>query len=366
MKSSGRNRLDAAAAVALPAPAAGGTAMGSRLRRETKRRSVGVKVCVFGAGAVGGHLAGRLAKGGAQVSVITRGAHLQAIQANGLTVQAADGDIHVHPEATDDASRLGPQDAVVVTVKAPALPSVAAAIAPLLGPETPVAFVMNGIPWWYFHRHGGPLDGRRLELVDPGDAVWNAVGPERAIGGVAYSACTVVRPGVVHVENRNSRVILGEPDNQRSARAAALAETLAAGGIGVEVTDRIRDAIWSKLVLNLTSGPLAILAQAAPRDIFVEPPMPEAAGRLGLEAVAIAEGMGCHPKVSPTMRTGGNLQMAHKPSLLQDLELGRPMEIDALLVAPLELARLAGVATPTLDLVVSLAKVRARMAGLYR
>ena len=325
-----------------------------------------MKICVFGAGAVGGHLAGRLVKGGAQVSVVTRGAHLQAIRANGLTVEAADGTIHAHPEATDDPSRLGPQDAVVVTVKAPALPSVAAAIAPLLGPETPVAFVMNGIPWWYFHRHGGKLDGRRLPLVDPDDAVWNAVGPERAIGGVAYSACTVERPGVVHVVNRNSRVVLGEPDNSRSARVAALAEPLAAGGIGVEVTDRIRDAIWSKLLLNLTSGPFAILAQAAIKDIFVEPAMAEAARHVAAEAVAIAEGMGCHPIHDAKVRAGANLQMAHKPSLLQDLELGRPMEIDALLVTPLELARLAGVATPTLDLVVSLAKVRARMAGLYR
>lgn len=325
-----------------------------------------VKICVFGAGAVGGHLAARLTKGGAQVSVVTRGAHLRAIQANGLTVEAANGTIHAHPEATDDPRRLGPQDCVVVTVKAPALASVAAAIVPLLGPETPVAFVMNGIPWWYFHRHGGPWDGRRLPLVDPGDAVWSAVGPQRVIGGVAYSACTVVRPGVVHVENRNSRVILGEPDNRRSARVAALAEPLAAGGIGAEVTDRIRDAIWSKLLLNLTSGPFAILAQATIKDIFAEPAMLEAARRLGAEVVAIAEGMGCHPVTNRTASTGTNVQMAHKPSLLQDLELGRPMEIDALLVAPLELARLASVETPTLDLVVSLAKVRARMAGLYR
>jgi 2-dehydropantoate 2-reductase len=325
-----------------------------------------MKICVFGAGAVGGHLAGRLAKGGAQVSVVTRGAQLAAIRENGLTVQAADGEIHARVEATDDPERLGPQDAVVVTVKAPALASVAAAIAPLLGPATPVAVVMNGIPWWYFYRHGGALDGRRLPLVDPGDAVWNAVGPERAIGGLAYSACTVVRPGVVQVENRRSRVVLGEPDNRRSARVAALAEPLAAGGIGVEASERIRDAIWSKLLLNLTSAPFAILAQAAIKDIYAEPAVLAAGRRVAAEALAIAEGMGCNPIHDANVQAATYLQMAHKPSLLQDLELGRPMEIDALLVAPLELARLAGVETPTLDLVVSLAKVRARMAGLYR
>lgn len=325
-----------------------------------------MKVCVFGAGAVGGHLAARLAKGGAEVSAITRGPQLRAIQAEGLLVHAADGDIRARIEATDDPRRLGRQDAVVVTVKAPALPAVAAAIAPLLGPETPVAFVMNGIPWWYFYRHGGPHDGRRLALVDPADALWNAIGPERAIGGVAYSACTVVRPGVVEVENKRSRIILGEPDGSRSARVAALAEVLAAGGIGAEVSESIRDAIWSKLLLNLTSGPFAILAAAPIKDIFVEQPMEAAAGRVAAEAVAIAHGMGCRPIHDAGAQASRYLQMAHKPSLLQDLELGRPMEIDALLVAPLELARLAGVATPLLDVLVSLAKVRARAAGLYR
>jgi len=325
-----------------------------------------MKVCVFGAGAVGGHLAGRLAKGGARVSVVTRGAHLAAIQANGLTVEAADGEIHARVEATDDPKRLGAQDAVLVTVKAPALASVADAIAPLLGPETPVAFVVNGIPWWYFYRHGGALDGRRLPLIDPEDRMWNAVGPERAIGVVAYSACAVVRPGVVRVENRNSRVVLGEPDNRRSARVAALAESLAAGGIGAEVSERIRDAIWSKLRLNMVSAPFAVLAQAAIKDVFVEPPMAEAARRVAAEVVAIAEAMGCHPAHDANREAPAHRPMDHKPSLLQDLERGRPMEIDAMLGAPLELARLAGVATPTLDLLVSLVKVRARMAGLYR
>lgn len=325
-----------------------------------------MKICVFGAGAVGGHLAARLAKGGADVSVVTRGAHLEAIRANGLTVQAAHGEIHARPAASDDPRRLGPQDFVVVTVKAPSLPSLAEAIPYLLGPETPVAFVMNGIPWWYFHAHGGRLDGRRLPLIDPDDAVWNAVGPERVIGGVAYSACTVVRPGVVHVENRRSRIVLGEPENRRSSRVAALAETLAAGGIGVEVTDRIRDAIWSKLLLNMASAPFGVLAQAAPKEIYAEPAVEAAGRRVAAEALAIAEGMGCRPTHDANAQVSTYLQMDHKPSLLQDLERGRPMEIDAMLAAPLELARMAGVATPTLDLLVGLVKVRGRMAGLYR
>lgn len=325
-----------------------------------------MKICVFGAGAVGGHLAARLVKGGAEVSVVGRGAHLAAIREHGLIVQAADGELHVRPAASEDPSRLGRQDFVVVTVKAPSLPSLAQAIPPLLGPATAVAFVMNGIPWWYFYRHGGELEGRRLPMIDPVDAVWNVVGPERAIGGVVYSACTVVRPGVVHVENRRSRIVLGEPDNRRSARLESLAEPLAAGGIGVETSERIRDAVWSKLLLNLASAPFGVLAQAAPKDIYAEPGIEAAGRRMVDEALAIAHTLGCRPTHDAAAQVSSYLQMSHKPSLLQDLERGRPMEIDAMLAAPLELARLVGVATPTLDLVVGLVKVRARVAGLYR
>ncbi len=224
---------------------------------------------------------------------------------------------------------------------------------------------MNGIPWWYFYRHGGKLDGRRLPLIDPGDAVWNTVGPERAVGGVAYSACTVVRPGVILVENRRSRLVLGEPDHARSPRLGPLADVLASGGIGIEVTERIRDAIWSKLILNMSSAPFGILTQAAPKDVYAEPALAAAGRAIAAEVLAIAAGMGCHPTHDADAQVATYLQMEHKPSALQDLELGRPMEIDGMFVAPLELARLAGVATPLLDLLVSLVKVRARTAGLY-
>ena len=238
-----------------------------------------MRVCVYGAGAIGGHLAARLAKAGVETSVVARGAHLAAIQANGLTLRAPDLTGTFAVRASDDPASLGPQDAVLVTTKAPALPSVAAGIAPLLGPDTPVVFVMNGIPWWYFHAHGGPFDGHRLAGVDPGDTVWNAVGPGRAIGGVVYSACTVVAPGVIHVESARSRLVLGEPDNKVSRRAAAVAQPLEEGGFQMAVSDRIRDAIWSKLLLNLTSGSLGILAQSGPMGIYTTtPPAPRRCG----------------------------------------------------------------------------------------
>ncbi len=179
-----------------------------------------MKICVFGAGAIGGHLAARLAHGGADVSVVARGAHLAAIRANGLRLEAPDANFTVKVAATDDPATLGPQDAVLVTVKAPALGSVAASIAPLLGPDTPVVFVINGIPWWYFDQHGGALDGTPLDSLDPGGAVRAAIGPARAIGGVVYSACTVTAPGVIEVEHLRNRLVLGELDGTLSARAS--------------------------------------------------------------------------------------------------------------------------------------------------
>jgi 2-dehydropantoate 2-reductase len=324
-----------------------------------------MRVCVFGAGAIGGHIAARLARGGAEVSLVARGAHLEAIRTRGLLVRAKDGEHLSHPRASADPRELGPQDAVVVTVKAPALPQMAASIAPLLGPETPVAFVMNGIPWWYFDHHGGKLDGRRLPEVDPGDAVRQAVGIERTIGGVVYSACTVVEPGVVVSEHANIKVILGEPDGRISNRAQALAGLLAAGGMPCPVVPDIRTEVWGKLMGNLANGPLCIASRRSVMETLEDPALRAAAIRMTREAIAIAAAYGCEVKTPPEDRVARMVSIAHKPSILQDLELGRPMEIDALLAVPLALARLAGVETPTLDMMIALAKHAARAAGLY-
>lgn len=324
-----------------------------------------MKVCVFGAGAVGGHIAGRLHKGGAEVSIVARGAHLHAIQANGLRVEAADGPIHARVPASDDPAALGPQDAVVVAVKAPSLPAVAAGIGPLLGPDTAVMFAMNGIPWWYYHGHGGAAEGRRLPLLDPGDAMWRAVGPERAVGGVVYSACTVTAPGVVHVDNPRSRLVIGEPAGPAGPRTEALAAALRAGGMGADVTDRIRDAIWAKLLLNLASGLPGVLTGCAPARFFAEPAVCDATRQISAEGAAIARALGCTvaPDAEGQIRNGA--KSTHKTSILQDLELGRAMEIDALYTVPLAMARNAGVATPLLDLMAAMVRARARGAGLY-
>src|SRR6185437_2339994 len=200
-----------------------------------------MKVCVYGAGAIGGHLLGRLAaKGDAAVSAVARGANLAALQANGIKVKTPRGEIAGRVQATDDPKTLGVQDAVVVAVKAPALPSIADGLAALIGPETSVAFVMNGIPWWYLHGHGGPLEGKRLAWLDPDDALLDTVGIERAIGGVIYGGCDVVEPGVVHVEAAQTRLILGYPDDRKSPGIAALASALRADDFMVEASANIR------------------------------------------------------------------------------------------------------------------------------
>lgn len=323
-----------------------------------------MRICVYGAGAIGGQLAARLAKGGAEVSVVARGAHLAAIQANGLTLHAHDGTTECRPKASDYPRDLGPQEAVIVTVKSPALPAVAANIRPLLGPDTPVAFVMNGIPWWYFDHEGGPHDGAHLHEADPGDALRGAVGVERAIGGVVYAAAEVVSPGVVKSEHANIRVILGEPDGTISARAQAISAALAAGGMPSPVVPDIRTEIWTKLLGNFSSAPICALTRLGVRDSFADPVIRAAARRSALEGQAIAAALGRNVPDAVVDRVA-NATMLHKPSLLQDLELGRPMEIDTLFTLPLRLARLVGVETPQLDLLVALVKQAARAKGLY-
>ena len=319
-----------------------------------------MKVCVFGAGGVGGYMATCLHRAGLETSVVARGAQLAAIRDNGLRLRAPDGETVSRVAASSDTLDLGPQDAVFVTVKAPALPSVAATIAPLLGPRTPVIFVMNGVPWWYFHQHGGPLDDHRLASVDPGDRMRMAVDPGRVIGGVIYTACEVPEPGVVAVGTTSSRLILGECDDRRSSRALNLADHLCRGGLNTRVSQAIRDEIWAKLISNMASGPLAVLTQAPVDRIAAAPERVELLRQMLVETASVAHGLGRAPELDPDATIEAFRNLHHKPSILSDLEKGRTMEIDALWHTTLDLARLAGVATPTLDAIVSLAELRAQ------
>lgn len=324
-----------------------------------------MKVCIYGAGAIGGHVAARLAANGHEVSVVARGAHLRAMQEHGLTVNAPDGTLHSRPRASADPAELGPQDAVLVTVKAPALPAVAQGIAPLLGPETTVAFIMNGIQWWYFDKHGGPLDGTRLPELDPGDAIRTAIGPARTVGGVVYAAATVTAPGEVLVEAKDAKVILGELDGAMTPRLAALAQALSHGIMAGEATPDIRLALWNKLLGNLMTGPLCCLTRSAMKDTLAQPAVRAAAVRAAEEIIALARAYGHDLGGAAEPRIARSSGLAHKPSILQDLELGRPMEVEALWLAPLRLAQLAKVPVPTLELTTQLAAQAARAAGCF-
>jgi 2-dehydropantoate 2-reductase len=325
-----------------------------------------MRICVFGAGSVGGYLAGSLAQGGADVCMVARGEHLAAIRTSGLTVETPDTTLTVKLPASDTPADLGLQDAVIVTVKAPALPTVAAAIAPLLGPDTSVAFPMNGIPWWYFHAHGGPFEDRRLPLLDPGDALWRAVTPQRAIGGIFWPACSVPAPGVVRLLTGAGRgTVFGEPDGSTTPRIEALAAAFRTAGLPVTIAPNIRELIWQKLAFNLSAGPMCVLTQSPVRATHQEPALIDCSRRMLAEAEAIALAMGYRLDIDAERVVATNMQLAHRPSILQDLEAGRPMEIDTLYTVPLELARLMGVATPTLDLLVAMIRSRARAARLY-
>lgn len=320
---------------------------------------------MFGGGAIGGHLCGWLTEAGVDVSMLARGESLKAIRDRGLRIIKPDGEFHSRPTVTDDPAALGPQDIVLVAVKGPAVPSVAGTIGPLLGPQTAVVFVLNGIPWWYNHSRGGPEDGAAIPLLDPDGGIAAAVSAKRVIGGVIYSLCTVREPGVIFVENAQTRMILGEPNGAMSARIEAIAAPLRQAGMRIEVTSRIRDAIWAKLLVNLGSGLSGVLTASASRDFLKDPAIQGATRAILEEAHAVATAVGCTVHLDVDEAISSYSKIGHKQSILQDLEARRPMEIDGLYSVPLAMARNAGVATPTLDLMIALVKARARAAGLY-
>ncbi|HXV22976.1 MAG TPA: 2-dehydropantoate 2-reductase [Alphaproteobacteria bacterium] len=323
-----------------------------------------MKLCIFGSGATGGYLGVQLARSGAQISLVARGAHLDAIRRNGLKL-LIDGEERVaHAPATDDPKELGPQDYVIVALKAHSIPGAVELIAPLLGNDTAVVTASNGIPYWYFHNNGGPFENTVLQTVDPQGVQWRGLTPERAIGCIVYPATEVVEPGVIkHVSG--NKFPLGEPSGERSRRVEWLAELFAAAGLEAPVLDNIREEIWLKLWGNLCFNPISALTHATLDVIAGDPGTRAVARAMMTEAQAIAEKFGVRFRVDIERRINGAGRVgAHKTSMLQDLERGRPMEIDALLAVVQEMGQLTGVATPTIDTVLALVRQRARMAGL--
>jgi 2-dehydropantoate 2-reductase len=322
-----------------------------------------MRICIFGAGAIGGYMAAKLAASGADVSVVARGPHLAAMQARGLVLRAGGEEITTHPRVASDAAELGPQDYVVITLKAHSVPGAIPQIMPLLGQHTAVVMGVNGVPWWYFHGLGGPYENRRLASIDPGDAQWNAITPQRVIGCVVYPAAEVPEPGVIELIE-GDRFSLGEPDGQRSERVVKLSEALIKAGLKAPVRPKIRDEIWVKLWGNLSFNPISALTHATLEQIVGDEGTRAVARAMMLEAQAIAEKLGVKFPITVDKRIeGAGAVGAHKTSMLQDLERGRPMEIEALVGAVAELGRVTETPTPTIDTVLALIRLRARTAG---
>ena len=323
-----------------------------------------MKICVFGAGAIGGYLGAKLAQTDAEVSLIARGPHLEAMQDNGLTLIEENGYVNVDVIASDTASFLGPQDYVFITLKAHSVPPVVDKIAPLIGPDTTVVSAVNGVPWWYFYGLDGPLKNTRLAAADPGDAQWTTFTPEKTLGCVVYPAAEVVQPGVIrHIEG--NRFTLGEPSGETSDRARALSKKLIEAGLKAPVRPKIRDEIWVKLWDNLSFNPISALTHATLDELCTDPGTRALARAMMLEAQAIAEALGVTFPITVDKRIDGAAAIGpHRTSMWQDLDAGRPMEIEALVGAVAELGALVGKPTPMIDGVLALIRLRAKTAGL--
>jgi 2-dehydropantoate 2-reductase len=324
-----------------------------------------MKVCVFGAGAIGGLMGVRLSLAGAEVSLIARGPHLAAITQNGLTLHTEGQTLVARPLATDDPREAGPQDFVIIAVKASGLGPVADSIQPLLGPSTAIVAAINGVPWWYFYRHGGEYDGMRLMSVDADGKLWEKLPPGRVIACVVYPAAEIVEPGVIQ-HTYSNRFDLGEPDGSKSDRITAFAQMMIKAGFRCPIRPRIRESLWVKLWGNLAFNPICALTTATLDVVTTDPATRALARTMMVEAEAIANTLGIAFPLDVDARIAGAAEVgAHKVSMLVDLERGRPMEIDALLGAVVELARLTGVPAPTCETVLGLIQQRARLAGCY-
>ena len=324
-----------------------------------------MKICIYGAGAIGGYLGVQLARAGADVSLVARGAHLAAMRANGLKLLIGDEAHVVHPRCTDNPAELGPQDFVIICLKAHSITGVIEAMQPLLGPHTRIVTAVNGIPYWYFYKHGGPHEGSTLESIDPGGRQWRELTPQRAIGCIVYPATEIEAPGVIrHVYG--DRFPLGEPSGETHRRCRAAVRLFTAAGMQAPVLDRIRDEIWLKLWGNVCLNPISALTHATLDVICSDPATRALSKAIMLETQAIAETFDVKFRVDVERRIEGARKVgAHKTSMLQDLERGRPMEIDPLVTVVQEMGRLTQNPTPALDAVLGLVAQRAKIAELY-
>jgi 2-dehydropantoate 2-reductase len=319
-----------------------------------------LKVCVFGAGAIGGFLGAALADAGADVSLVARGAHLAAMRDRGIRLHIDGAEKVAHVRCTDDPAELGKQDFVIIALKAHDISAAVQSIVPLLGPATPIVTASNGLPYWYFH--GRELAGTTIESVDPGRRQWRLLGPERAIGCVVLPAAEVIEPGVIRHEH-GRKFPIGEPDGSRSKRVQRLHELMMSAGLDAPIREDIRDEIWLKLCGNVCFNPISALTHATLDLIATDPGTRAVCRAMMLEAQRVGERIGAHLRVDIERRLDGAAAVgAHKMSMLQDLERGRSMEIEPLVGVMQELGRLTDTPTPTVDMVLALVRQRAQMA----
>lgn len=321
------------------------------------------RVCVFGAGAIGGYIGARLAlKGEADVSLVARGAHLEAMRARGLVLKQGGETQTVHPRLAADTGELGPQDFIILAIKAHAVTGVIDALQPLIGPGTAILFAQNGLPWWYFYKHGGPHENQRLESVDPGGAIWSRLGPERALGCVVWQAAEIEAPGVI-AHHYGDRMPLGEPSGEKSERVALLSRLLTSAGIKSPVRDTLRNEIWLKLWGNLSFNPLSILTEGTLSGLAGDAGTRSVIRAMMDEAKSVAETFGVRFAVGIDERIDMASKVgAHRTSMLQDVHAGRPTELGALLGVVIELADIARIDVPSLKLIYNLAKFRTNPA----
>jgi len=325
-----------------------------------------VKVCIYGAGAIGGYLAAGLSGvDGVELSLVARGPHLAAIRSSGLKLRIDGGERICRPTATSDPRELGAQDYVIVCLKAHQAWQVVDHMAPLLGPDTAVVTGHNGVPWWYTHGLAARFGDARLRIVDPQNRQWTTIGPQRAIGCVVYPATEIVEPGVVrHIYG--DKFALGEPDGSISPRSMRLSALLQSAGFEAPVLQDIRSEIWLKLWGNLCFNPISALTRATLDVVATEPSLRSLSIHMMTEAQEIATRFGATFRVDITRRVDGAARVgAHRTSMLQDLENGRPLEIDALLTSVQEMGRLVGVDTPYIDMVLGLVQQLGRSLNIY-
>lgn len=320
-----------------------------------------MRIAIVGAGAIGGYLGVKLALAGCEVTFVARGANLEAIRRSGMRLILDDGAELAAPQARGCAiDEAGVHDYVILTMKAHQVAPVAPDVLKLCDANTAIVTMQNGLPWWYFHRLGGDYEGTRLHSVDPGGVLWDTLTPQRVIGSVVYPAAELVAPGVVKLIEGN-RFSLGEPSGEKTARVLALAQAMIAAGFKTPVSTDIRSELWVKLWGNVTFNPVSALTHATLEDICRFPLTRELAVRMMTEAQAVGEKLGVQFKVSIDQRIAGAEAIgAHKTSMLQDVEQGKPLELEALVGSVVELGRITRTPTPTIEAVYALASLLAR------